>query len=73
MNYYPEPNIHIRDNVKVVLDFQHKIQHLKDKKIVLNTKISEVENKIPDYAKYITTQKFIIFVVHNSLSSHADN
>ena len=23
-----------------------------------NTKISEVENKIPDHAKYITTQKF---------------
>ena len=23
---------------------------------VLNTKISEVRNKIPDYAKYITTQ-----------------
>ena len=25
---------------------------------VLNTKISEVENKIPDHAKYITTQEF---------------
>ena len=25
---------------------------------VLNTKISEVENKIPDYAKYITIQEF---------------
>ena len=25
---------------------------------VLKTKISEVENKIPDYAKYITTQEF---------------
>ena len=24
---------------------------------VLNTKISEVENKIPDHAKYITTQE----------------
>ena len=24
---------------------------------VLNTKISEVENKIPDNSKYITTQK----------------
>ena len=27
-------------------------------KIVLNTKISEVENKIPDYSKYTTTQEF---------------
>ena len=25
---------------------------------VLNTKISEVKNKIPDHAKYITTQEF---------------
>ena len=25
---------------------------------VLNTKINEVENKIPDHAKYITTQEF---------------
>ena len=25
---------------------------------VLNTKITEVENKIPDHAKYITTQQF---------------
>ena len=25
---------------------------------VLNKKISEVENKIPDHAKYITTQEF---------------
>ena len=25
---------------------------------VLNTKISEIENKIPDHAKYITTQEF---------------
>ena len=25
---------------------------------VLNTKISEVENKIPDNSKYITTQEF---------------
>ena len=25
---------------------------------VFNTKISEVENKIPDHAKYITTQEF---------------
>ena len=25
---------------------------------VLNTKISEVENKIPDHAKYITTPEF---------------
>ena len=25
---------------------------------VLNTKISEVEEKIPDHAKYITTQEF---------------
>ena len=27
-------------------------------KTVLNTKNSEVENKIPDQAKYITTEKF---------------
>ena len=26
---------------------------------VLNTTISEVENKIPNHAKYITTQEFI--------------
>ena len=26
-------------------------------KTVLNTKVSEVENKIPDHAKYITTQE----------------
>ena len=26
-------------------------------KTVLNTKISEVENKIPDNSKYITTQE----------------
>ena len=26
--------------------------------IVLNTKIAEVENKIPDHAKYITTREF---------------
>ena len=25
---------------------------------VVNTKIGEVENKIPDHTKYITTQKF---------------
>ena len=25
---------------------------------VLNTKIGEVENNIPDHAKYITTQQF---------------
>ena len=25
---------------------------------VLNTKISEVKNKVPDYAKYITTPEF---------------
>ena len=25
---------------------------------ILNTKISEVENKIPDNSKYITTQEF---------------
>ena len=25
---------------------------------ILNTKISQVENKIPDHAKYITTQEF---------------
>ena len=25
---------------------------------VLNTKISQVENKIPDHANYITTQEF---------------
>ena len=32
---------------------------------VLNTKISEVENKIPDYAKYITTQEFNKFTAKN--------
>ena len=32
---------------------------------VLNTKISEVENKIPDYAKYITTQKINKLTVEN--------
>ena len=26
--------------------------------IVLNTKVGEVDNKIPDHAKYITTQEF---------------
>ena len=46
---------------------------MKDKKIVLNTKISEVENKIPDHAKYITTKKFVIFGGDNSSSYHADN
>ena len=25
---------------------------------VLNTKISEAENKVPNHAKYITTQEF---------------
>ena len=32
---------------------------------VLNTKISEVENKIPDYAKHITTQKINKLTVEN--------
>ena len=32
---------------------------------VLNTKISEIENKIPDSSKYITTQEFNILTVEN--------
>ena len=32
---------------------------------VLNKKISEVENKIPAYAKYITTQEFNKFTAEN--------
>ena len=34
-------------------------------KTVLNTKISEVENKIPDNSKYITTQEFNKLTVQN--------
>ena len=33
--------------------------------IVLNTKISEVENKIPDNSKYITTQEFNTLTAEN--------
>ena len=33
--------------------------------IVLNTKVSEVENKIPDHAKYITTQEFKKLIAEN--------
>ena len=32
---------------------------------VLNAKISEVENIIPDCAKYLTTQKFIKLTIEN--------
>ena len=32
---------------------------------VLNTKISEVENKIPDHAKYITNQEFNKLMAEN--------
>ena len=32
---------------------------------VLNTKVGEVENKIPDHAKYITTPEFNKFVIEN--------
>ena len=32
---------------------------------VLNTKISEVESKVPDHAKYITTQAFKKFTAEN--------
>ena len=32
---------------------------------VLNTKVSEVENKIPDHAKYITTQEFKKLIAEN--------
>ena len=31
----------------------------------LNTKISEVENKIPDHSKYITNQEFNKLMVEN--------
>ena len=34
-------------------------------KTVLNTKISEVENKIPDNSKYNTTQEFNKLTVQN--------
>ena len=34
-------------------------------KTVLNTKISEAENKIPDNSKYITTQEFNKLTVQN--------
>ena len=33
---------------------------------VVNTKIGEVENKIPDHTKYITTQKFKKLTAENS-------
>ena len=37
---------------------------------VLNTKISEVENKTPDHAKYITSQEFNKFTAeHNTARS----
>ena len=32
---------------------------------VVNTKVSEVENKICDHAKYITTQEFIKLTAEN--------
>ena len=32
---------------------------------VVNTKVSEVENKIRDHAKYITTQEFIKLTAEN--------
>ena len=35
---------------------------------LLNTKISEVENRIPDHAKYITTKEFnklTAYALHN--------
>ena len=32
---------------------------------VLNTKISEVENKIPDHTKYITTHEFNKLIAEN--------
>ena len=32
---------------------------------VLNTKVNEVENKIPDHAKYITTQEFNKLMTEN--------
>ena len=32
---------------------------------VLNTKIVEIENKIPDHAKYITTQEFNKLIAEN--------
>ena len=32
---------------------------------VLNTKIREVENKIPDHAKYISTQEFNKLIAEN--------
>ena len=32
---------------------------------VLNTKVSEVENKIPDHSKYITNQEFNKLMVEN--------
>ena len=35
---------------------------------VLNTKISEVESKIPDHAKYITAQKFNKLTAENFIA-----
>ena len=49
MGYYPKPNSHSRDKVKTVLDLSNYATY------VLNTKTSEVENKIPNHDKYITT------------------
>ena len=45
MNYYLEPDSHIRDKVRVVLDFQHKIQHMKDKKLFLIQKLVKLRIK----------------------------
>ena len=49
MGYYPKANSHSRDKVKTVLDLPNYATY------VLNTKTSEVENKIPNHDKYITT------------------
>ena len=49
MGYYPKPNSHSRDKVKTVLDLPNYATY------VLNTKTSEVENKITNHDKYITT------------------
>ena len=49
MSYYPKPNCYSRDKVKAVLDLSNYATYF------LNTKTSEVENKIPNHNKYITT------------------
>ena len=49
MSYYPKSNSHSRDKVKVVLDLTNYATY------ALDTKTSEVENKIPNRDKYITT------------------